>query len=128
MVRFFVAAFLGLALHIQGATIEQLFANVTFLMGSKNGGTGFFIVSNGTRFLVTANHVVEDIADTAYLTVGDPETKKKITIPFRAVRGKANWIRHSNTNVDVAVIPLEIPKNWQFVFGGKFLDETNLIE
>ncbi|MBA3034991.1 MAG: trypsin-like peptidase domain-containing protein [Desulfobacterium sp.] len=107
--------------------------NVKSVTASNPDGTGFFILSGNSLFLVTARHVVDTDHDLrARVNIFNEVTKKSAILLLRLPR--KNWIFHPDNGndkidaVDVAVIKLPIPiieGDFSNSFGAFIYDPNN---
>ena len=93
-------------------------------------GSGFLYADNPTQklpdgwtanaiFLVTNKHVLKGI-ETAVIrfnSPGAPPTQEYV-VPLRNKDGAFNWTGHKDANVDIAILPFEIPDEVRKRIGG----------
>jgi S1-C subfamily serine protease len=80
-------------------------------------GTGFTLVDTSTRtsFVITNNHVLEG-RDSIFVRFNTADGKAVRKCALLITGGQPRWISHSDTNIDLAIIPtpLELPiRGWR---------------
>lgn len=76
------------------------------LGGIRCFGTGFLVGHEGEGYLVTAKHLARPLQDTPFII----RLNRKDGTSENGYADNAHWCEHPDPNVDVAVIPLRIPK------------------
>ena len=91
--------------------INQIKESIVFLGFIENGhervvGTGFLIQVENIFHLVTAKHVVEQNYENLFVFLNSKQFQKPSAKPLKQIYDNGfKWIRHTNPNIDIAVLP-----------------------
>jgi hypothetical protein len=87
--------------------LDRLSSAVVYLRGSQSSGTGFFLVTSRTAYLVTADHVAKGMtgSDQAILR-GSSDRPTRLSLKNLHGQTQLAWIKHAEA--DVTVLPLKL--------------------